>query len=86
MKYWVSFAATLLSGVGVVTFYAPVFNGIEQANVLSLVLLVISALALLVSASCHYYFRAARKNPTTYNDLSILEGLRPDDNRDKLDK
>lgn len=86
MKYWVSLAATLVSGVGVVTFYAPVFNGIEQANSLSLILLVISTLALIVSASCHYYFRAVRKNPKTYNDLSILEGSSSDDNRGKLDK
>ncbi|HMR72575.1 MAG TPA: hypothetical protein PKD68_01050 [Candidatus Saccharibacteria bacterium] len=87
-KYWLSLVATLLSGVAVVKFYGPVFNGIQEAGVWDAVGLIVATLALLISASSYYYLKVARKNSKTYTDLSILSQVKPTDqhDRDELDK
>lgn len=63
----------LVSGLGVIKFFGPVFNGIEQGSGWDIFGLIASTLALLVSAACYYYLKSARRNPKTYTDLSILE-------------
>lgn len=73
IKYWLSLVATVVAGAAVITLYPLVFNGIESPSGATIFLFVISVIACAGSAGTYYYLKAARQNPKTYEDLSILE-------------
>ena len=83
-KFWCALIAMLVSGMGVIRFFGPVFNGIEQGSGWDIFGLIVSTLALLVSAACYYYLKSARRN---LKDIHRPIHSRTESvNREKLDK